>query len=157
MEAVVPIPILDDSVEEDTEMFTVMLSTNEPNVMFGADIATVTITDDDGKELLFFHPMTKLITGSTLQPGQLPCDHILRRLPAFAHLFTHCNCIRETEWTEWVATSRTSIAYFPGVTSQCPSGITLTYEQRRRKISGDCSDEINNLCVQYIPSFVGSS
>ena len=59
MEAVVRIPILDDSVREDTEMFTVMLSTNEPNVMFGADIATVTITDDDGKELLFFHPMTK--------------------------------------------------------------------------------------------------
>ena len=56
MEAVVRIPILDDSVQEDTEMFTVMLSTNEPNLMFGADIATVTITDDDGKELL--HPMT---------------------------------------------------------------------------------------------------
>ena len=58
MEAVVRIPILDDSVQEDTEMFTVMLSTNEPNLMFGADIATVTITDDDGKELLSFHPMT---------------------------------------------------------------------------------------------------
>ena len=49
MEAVVRIPILDDSVQEDTEMFTAMLSTNEPNVTFGSEIPTVTITDDDGK------------------------------------------------------------------------------------------------------------
>ena len=56
IEALVQIPILDDSVQEDTEMFIVMLSTIAPNVMFSKEIPTVTITDDDGKDMILFHP-----------------------------------------------------------------------------------------------------
>ena len=44
-----PVPIIDDTSEEDTENFTATLSTDDSNVMFGEDTATVTILDDDGK------------------------------------------------------------------------------------------------------------
>ena len=47
--ATASVPITDDSVVEDTEIFTATLSTTDSNVMFGEDIATVTILDDDGK------------------------------------------------------------------------------------------------------------
>ena len=44
-----PVRIIDDTSEEDTENFTATLSTDDSNVMFGEDTATVTIIDDDGK------------------------------------------------------------------------------------------------------------
>ena len=47
--ATAPVPITDDSVVEEIEMFTATLSTDDSNVMFGEDTATVTIVDDDGK------------------------------------------------------------------------------------------------------------
>ena len=79
----------------------------------------------------------------TLLPGQLPCDHVLRRLSAFAQYFTHCNCVHNPEWTEWVAISHTNQLH-----SQCPTGGALTYQRRQRHISGDCIDNIehNTIC-----------
>ena len=47
--ATVEVPITDDSVSEDTEMFSAVLSTTNPNVMFGEDTASVTILDNDSK------------------------------------------------------------------------------------------------------------
>ena len=47
--ATVEVIIIDDTIIEVSEIFTAMLSTAEPNVMLGDDIATVTILDDDGK------------------------------------------------------------------------------------------------------------
>ena len=44
----VEVPIIDNSVVEDTEIFTAQLSTTNPNVMFGEDSASVTILDNDG-------------------------------------------------------------------------------------------------------------
>ena len=49
--ATVEVPITDDSVSEDTEMFSAVLSTTNPNVMLGEDTASVTILDDDSKGL----------------------------------------------------------------------------------------------------------
>ena len=46
--ATAPVPITDDSVVEETEMFTATLSTTDSNVVFGQDTATVTILDNDG-------------------------------------------------------------------------------------------------------------
>ena len=43
------VPIVDDSIIEDTETFTATLSTTESNVSIGDDTATVTILDDDGE------------------------------------------------------------------------------------------------------------
>ena len=47
--ATVEVTILDDTIIEKSEIFTAALSTTESNVMFGDDIATITILDDDGK------------------------------------------------------------------------------------------------------------
>ena len=45
------IPIIDDSVVEMDEQFTVVLSSSDPNVLISDNQATVTITivNDDGK------------------------------------------------------------------------------------------------------------
>ena len=45
--ASVSVSIVDDSNIEDTEMFSATLTTTDPNVVIGADTATVTILDDD--------------------------------------------------------------------------------------------------------------
>ena len=45
----VPINITDDLDVEDTEIFNATLSTTHSNVMFGDDLATITILDNDGK------------------------------------------------------------------------------------------------------------
>ena len=42
------VPITDDSIVEDTEHFTALMSTNNPNVVIGDDTATVTILDNNG-------------------------------------------------------------------------------------------------------------
>ena len=42
------VPITDDSIVEDTERFTALMSTNNPNVVIGDDTATVTIQDNNG-------------------------------------------------------------------------------------------------------------
>ena len=47
--ATVEVTILDDTIIEESEIFTAALSTTESNVMLGDDIATITILDDDGK------------------------------------------------------------------------------------------------------------
>ena len=47
-ETFVQVPITDDSVVEDTELFTAVLSTTGANVNLGDD-ATIVILDDDGK------------------------------------------------------------------------------------------------------------
>ena len=70
--------------------------------------------------------------------GQLPCDSVLRRLPAFSYLFTHCDCLR-SEWSEWSAINRTAVPDF-----QCPSESALTYQRRQRRISGECQDIVEN-------------
>jgi hypothetical protein len=124
VEATFQVPIIDDFIAEDTEIFIAILSTNATNIKFGDDVATVTIKDNDR---------------NTLLPGQLPCDHVLRRLTAFAHLFTHCNCVHNPEWTEWVAISHTH-----QLISQCPTGGALIYQQRQRRISGDCIDNMEH-------------
>ena len=43
------IPIIDDSVVETDEQFTVVLSSSDPNVLTSNNQATVTIVNDDGK------------------------------------------------------------------------------------------------------------
>ena len=48
MEAVVHVHIVDDSIEEESEMFPVIMYTDAANVIFGDNIATVTLNDDDG-------------------------------------------------------------------------------------------------------------
>ena len=56
----VPVTINDDSEIEADEIFTAVLTTSEQDVMIGEDIATVTIIDTDGKNILvlakFFPP-----------------------------------------------------------------------------------------------------
>ena len=47
--ATVEVTILDDTIIEESEIFTAALSTTESNVMLSDDIATITILDDDGK------------------------------------------------------------------------------------------------------------
>ena len=47
--ATYPVPIVDDSNIEDTEIFTASLSTTESNVNIGDNTATVTILDDDSE------------------------------------------------------------------------------------------------------------
>ena len=44
----VSINITDDLDVEDTEIFNATLSTTHSNVMFGDDLATITILDNDG-------------------------------------------------------------------------------------------------------------
>ena len=74
--------------------------------------------------------------------GQLPCDSVLRRLSSFAHLFTHCDCLR-SDWGEWMAINRTAVP-----ASQCPSLSSLTYQRRQIVIDGACRDivEYNAIC-----------
>ena len=43
------IPIIDDSVVESNEQFTVVLSSSDPNVLTSVNQATVTIVNDDCK------------------------------------------------------------------------------------------------------------
>ena len=71
----------------------------------------------------------------TVATCQLSCNSQLRLLPAFAHLFTHCDC-SYSEWTEWVPISST-----PVPRSQCSSGRALTEERRQRVLSGENFDE----------------
>ena len=71
----------------------------------------------------------------TVATCHLSCNSQLRLLPAFAHLFTHCDC-SYSEWTEWVPISST-----PVPRSQCSSGRALTEERRQRVLSGENFDE----------------
>ena len=43
------IPIVDDSIVESDEQFTVVLSSSDPNVLTSVNQATVTIVDNDGE------------------------------------------------------------------------------------------------------------
>ena len=45
----VSIPIIDDSVVESDEQFTVVLSSSDPNVLISQNQTTVTIVNDDSK------------------------------------------------------------------------------------------------------------
>ena len=45
----VSIPIIDDSVVESDEQFTVVLSSSDPNVLTSVNQTTVTIVNDDSK------------------------------------------------------------------------------------------------------------
>ena len=56
-EAIAQVPIIDDSTEEDTEMFIAILSTNASNIKFGDSIVTVTIKDNDGEMPVIEHTM----------------------------------------------------------------------------------------------------
>ena len=78
------------------------------------------------------------LSGATLVTGQLPCDSAIRRLPAFAHYFTHCDCLR-SEWTEWAAIDRKALP-----ATQCPSLSALVYQRRQRVIEGQCQDIVEN-------------
>ena len=42
------VPITDDSIVEDTEHFTALMTSNNPNVVIGDDTATVTVQDNNG-------------------------------------------------------------------------------------------------------------
>jgi hypothetical protein len=77
------------------------------------------------------------VSGSAF--GQLPCDSVLRRLPGFSYLFTHCDCLR-SEWSEWLAIDRTVVPDY----SLCPSLSALTYQRRQQRISGECQDIVEN-------------
>ena len=44
----VQVPIIDDSVIENTEIFSAILSTTDTNVVLGDDTAFVTILDNNG-------------------------------------------------------------------------------------------------------------
>lgn len=48
-ELCVGITLLDDGALEENQTFTVLLTTLDPDVMIEDDVATVTITDNDGK------------------------------------------------------------------------------------------------------------
>ena len=83
-----------------------------------------------------------VLAGFTLVSSiQLSCDHILRRLPSYAYLFTHCNCLY-SNWTEWVAINRTAVNI-----SQCSSGSALIYERKQLVISGECDDRKENTTI----------
>ena len=82
------------------------------------------------------------IAGLAVVAGRLPsCDSVLRLNPAFAHLFTHCDCLR-SEWTDWTAINRTAVP-----ASQCPSQSTLTYQRKQQRISGECQDIVEHRIV----------
>ena len=52
------VPIIDDAVLEDNQTFSVVLSTEDPNVALDPASATVTIVDNDGEipfDLLYKH------------------------------------------------------------------------------------------------------
>ena len=53
LEAIVRIPIVDDPIAEEIEIFAVVLSTNASDVVFSDDVATVTIIDNDGIYIIF--------------------------------------------------------------------------------------------------------
>ncbi len=42
------ISVLEDSALEGNQTFTVTLTTSDPDVMLGSDVAIITITDNDG-------------------------------------------------------------------------------------------------------------
>ena len=58
-EATVSVPIIDDNTQELTENFYGVLSSDDPNVSIGEDIANITILDDDGK-LVFMKQCGKI-------------------------------------------------------------------------------------------------
>lgn len=74
--------------------------------------------------------------------GQLSCDSVLRRLPAFSHLFTHCDCLRSESWSDWLPVNRTAVP-----ASQCPSLSALIYERRQQVIGGTCNDIVENRTI----------
>jgi hypothetical protein len=82
------------------------------------------------------------LTWLTMVTSQLPCDSVLRRLPEYAHYFTHCEC-SYSEWTEWEAISSHTVNH-----TQCSSGTALTMERRQIVVSGECDDisESNIVC-----------
>ena len=51
-EFTVEVPIIDNAIVEETEIFTALLSTTNQNVMVIEDSADVTILDNDGKPLV---------------------------------------------------------------------------------------------------------
>ena len=55
LSATVRVPIVNDNIIENTEMFTAILMTAEENVEIIDNTATVTIIDDDGKVLIFVY------------------------------------------------------------------------------------------------------
>ena len=55
LSATVQVPIVNDNIIENTEMFTAILMTAEENVEIIDNTATVTIIDDDGKVLIFVY------------------------------------------------------------------------------------------------------
>ena len=62
----VSIPIIDDSVVESDEQFTVVLSSSDPNVLTSVNQATVTIVDNDGE----------LYTPRETEYTNLQCTHL---------------------------------------------------------------------------------
>ena len=53
--ATAEVPIIDDSDVENTEIFSAMLSATDTQVMLGEDATSITILDNDGKELESYH------------------------------------------------------------------------------------------------------
>lgn len=86
------------------------------------------------------------LAGFTIVSSQLPCDSVLRRLPTYAYLFTHCDCLY-SDWTDWVAINRMAVDV-----SQCPSRSALIYERKQLVISGECDDieENSTICEWWL-------
>ena len=76
------------------------------------------------KNILTLPMVIAALSGATLVTGQLPCDSAIRRLPAFVHYFSHCDCLR-SEWTEWAAIDRKALP-----ATQCPSLSARRDEER---------------------------
>ena len=53
--ATAEVPIIDDSDVENTEIFSATLSATDTQVMLGEDATSITILDNDGKELESYH------------------------------------------------------------------------------------------------------
>ena len=57
-EELVRVPVRDDSVREEGEMFSALISSSDSDVIFRQDSATVSIIDDDGKRYSKIIPVT---------------------------------------------------------------------------------------------------
>ena len=64
----ITIEILDDEIIESTETFTVTLSSNDPQVSFIIDEATIKIIDDDG-EIITTTAATTMPASTTMPAG----------------------------------------------------------------------------------------
>ena len=70
----VPVPIIDDDIFEDVEIFRAHLTTTDDNVNIGDSMATVSIADNDGEAYIILTCTCTVI--SLCMVCTVICDHV---------------------------------------------------------------------------------